>query len=437
MKALHGARLYAYGALAAPLAMLSLPVYVHIPKFYAEQFGLALGMQGALLLAARALDGVQDPALGYLSDYAQARGFDRRTWMVAGAPLLAAASYGLFAPPAAMRPHIAWWFLAMLMLVYGALALIQISYHAYGAELSTDATQRTRITAIREGLGLVGVLAGAILPQLCASAWGPRAGYAAFAVGVAALLLIATGVSVRYAPPPTAPPAVTRSDETWWCAMTRPLANPALRRLLTAFMLNGTANAIPATLVLFYVDDVLGRDDLGAGFLFVYFAAGVIAMPLWPWLARRVGKTRAWLIGMLAAMVAFIWAVFLGAGDVLPFFLICGLSGLALGADLALPPALLADTIDHEVAAGRGYPGGAYFGLWALITKLNLALAAGVALPLLAVFGYTATSTATKPALLALTLTYGLLPCLLKAGACLALLRARSSLPPVSLLTAS
>lgn len=436
MNALPAARLYAYGALAAPLAMLSLPVYVHIPKFYAEQFGLALGMQGALLLAARAVDGIQDPALGYLSDYAQARGIDRRTWIVAGAPLLAAASYGLFAPPAAVLPYIAAWFLAMLMLVYGALALMQISYHAYGAELSSDATQRTRITAIREGLGLLGVLAGAILPQFCATAWGPRAGYGAFALGVAALLLIATGVSVRYAPAPLAPPAVKRGGEAWWRAMTRPLANPALRRLLTVFMLNGTANAIPATLVLFYVDDVIGRDDLGAAFLFVYFAAGVMAMPWWPWLARRTGKTRAWLFGMLASMVAFMWAVLLGPGDVLPFFLICGVSGLALGADLALPPALLADTIDHEIAAGHGYPSGAYFGLWALITKLNLALAAGVALPLLAVFGYKAIGTPTSHAVLALTLTYGLLPCLLKAGACIALLRARPTPPPLSLVTA-
>ena len=436
MKALRGPRLYAYGALAAPLAMLSLPVYVHIPKFYAEQFGLALGNQGALLLAARACDGIQDPALGYLSDYAQARGIDRRAWIIAGAPLLAAASYGLFAPPAAVLPHIAWWFFAMLVLVYGALALMQISYHAYGAELSTDATQRTRITAIREACGLVGVLAGAILPQVCATAWGPRAGYAAFALGVAALLLIATGVSARCGPAPLARPAVYRGGEAWWRTMTRPLANPALRHLLTVFMLNGTANAIPATLVLFYVGDVIGRDDLGAAFLCVYFAAGVVAMPLWPWLARRAGTTRAWLLGMLASMVAFIWAVFLGPGDVLPFFLICGWSGLALGADLALPPALLADTIDHEVADGRGYPSGAYFGLWALITKLNLALAAGITLPLLAVFGYTANNTPTSHAVLALTLSYGLLPCLLKAGACIVLMRARPTPPPMHLVTA-
>ena len=425
MSALPGARVLAYGARAVPLAMLSLPVYVHIPKFYAEQFGLALGAQGALLLAARAFDAIQDPVLGYLSDRARARGIDRRAWIVAGAPLLAAAGYGLFAPPALAQGHIALWFFTMLVLVYGALALVQISYHAYGAELSTESVERTRITAMREALALCGVLAGAILPQLCANAWGPRAGYAVFAVLVAALLLLATAVSVRLAPAPAAMPVAKVKSEACWHAMTRPLANPALRRLLTVFMLNGTANAIPATLVLFYVDDVIGREDLGAAFLFVYFAAGVVAMPLWPWLARRTDKTRAWLLGMLASIVAFVCAAFLGTGDVLPYFFICTLSGLALGADLALPPALLADTIDHESAHGRGYPGGAYFGLWALVTKLNLALVAGLTLPVLAMLGYDARTTPSSSAVQSLTLLYALLPCVLKAGACTALMRGR------------
>ena len=31
---------------------------------------------------------------------------------------------------------------------------------------------------------------------------------------------------------------------------------------------------------------------------------------------------------------------------------------------------------------------GTYFGVWNLVAKLNLALAAGIALPLLAIFGY-------------------------------------------------
>ncbi len=424
MSALPATRLYAYGALAVPLAMLSLPVYVHIPKFYAEQFGLALGTQGALLLAARAFDALQDPLLGYLGDRARARGIDRRAWMLGGAPLLAFASVGLFAPPAWARVHIAAWFVAMLMLVYAALALVQISYQAYGAELATQTEERTRITAIREGLGLLGVLAGVMLPAYCVARAGPRAGFGLFAIIVASLLLLATIISVYLAPAPAIARDANLARENMWQTMMRPLANPRFRHLLTVFLLNGTANAIPATLVLFYVDDVIGRADLAPAFLCTYFLAGTLVMPLWPWFARRMGQRRAWLLGMLAAIAAFLWAAFLGQDDVLPYFAVCLLSGLALGADLALPPALLAAAIDSEAAQGRGYPGGAYFGLWTLVTKLNLALAAGLALPLLAALGYGATATPSHHATRALALLYALLPCLLKAAACLVLMRA-------------
>jgi Na+/melibiose symporter-like transporter len=52
-------------------------------------------------------------------------------------------------------------------------------------------------------------------------------------------------------------------------------------------------------------------------------------------------------------------------------------------------------------------------GWWQVATKLNLALAAGLALPLLNLLGYTP-GTQDAPALLALSWAYALVPCLLK-----------------------
>ena len=102
------------------------------------------------------------------------------------------------------------------------------------------------------------------------------------------------------------------------------------------------------------------------------------------------------------------------------FFIICALSGLALGADLALPPALLADAIDEDEKAGLARAEGAYFGLWHLLSKANLALAAGLGLPLLAVLGYTPGSDSPQ-GLLALSAVYALVPCALKLLSALAL----------------
>ena len=60
--------LFSYGIVALPLAMIALPIYVHVPKFYGDTLGVDLGVIGFVLLALRLLDGVVDPLLGAWSD---------------------------------------------------------------------------------------------------------------------------------------------------------------------------------------------------------------------------------------------------------------------------------------------------------------------------------------------------------------------------------
>jgi Na+/melibiose symporter-like transporter len=192
------------------------------------------------------------------------------------------------------------------------------------------------------------------------------------------------------------------------------LRNPRFRRLALVFLINGVAAAVPATLLLFFAADVLQRADLTPLFLLVYFIAGAAGMPFWVRFAGRAGKVRAWLMAMVMAVTAFVWAGFLGAGDAVAFTVVCVLSGFAFGADLALPASLLADLIDDdEDACGR--PDGAYFGLWHLLEKLALALAAGITLPLLQWLGYQPGSVAGAGS--ALSLVYALLPCAIKLSA--------------------
>lgn len=411
-------RLAAYGLLGMPLAMAALPIYVHVPRFYSDTLGLPLASVGLWLLAARTLDALQDPLLGWWSDRNRARRGGRWIFVAAGAPLLALGMVGLFDPPQWGAGALQGWLIANLVLVYSAYSMVTVSYQAYGAEITADPAERTRVTAWREGFALLGVFAAAVAPEVLRRASGERAGFAQFAYAFVPLALVAAWVSARFSPPaPVRAAAAVPGIGALWL----PLGNPRFRRLALVFLLNGIAAAIPATLVLFFIADVVGRADLTAHFLVAYFAAGACGMPAWVWLARRVGKVRAWLAGMALAIVAFVWAFFLGAGDAGAYFAICLLSGAALGADLAIPPSLLADVIDADEARGEARSEGAYFGLWNLMNKLNLALAAGLALPLLAAGGYRSGVMATGGTLVALAGVYALLPCALKALAALVL----------------
>ncbi|MCE2722838.1 MAG: MFS transporter [Burkholderiales bacterium] len=413
-------RLIAYSLASIPLAMAALPIYVNVPKFYADVIGVSLTAIGGLLLAARVFDAIQDPLLGYWSDRTRHTKWGRFVWVAAGAPLLAAAMLGLFNPPALSANLMMWWLVAMLLVVYTAFSMLQISYQAYGAEISDDPVERTRVVSFREGFGLIGVFLAAALPQILSSQYGPREGYAIFALIFIPFILVMVTLTVWLSPAPQI--RIATVSKGAFSNMLLPLKNLRFKSLLLVFVFNGIAASIPATLVLFFIEDVIKAPAQAAVFLIAYFAAGAAGMPLWVWLSARIGKGRAWLVGMLVSIVAFVWAFMLGAGDVVAFGIICVLSGLGLGADLALPPSILADVIDDDERAGHGRNEGAYFGLWNLVTKMNLALAAGIALPALAMLGYVPQGANSGQSLTYLAAIYALLPCMLKAIAAAALL---------------
>lgn len=402
---------FAYGLFGLPLAMAALPLYVHLPKFYGDYLGVDLALLGTLLLALRLADGILDPLLGVWSDRARSR----KRLIAGAAPVLAVGMVALFFPLPRAEGALVVWLGVALAVVYAAFSLATINHNAWGAELSQDPVERTRITAVREGLALLGVVAASIAPTLLGRAGQPETGLPGFAWLFVAIVALCAVVTLRA---PAAPRTAMAAGATW-AGIGAPLADPLFRRLLVAFMANGIASAIPATLVLFFIADVLVADAQQGFFLALYFVAGAAGLPLWVRLSARVGKVHAWAIAMVTAIVAFIWAWDLAAGDTEAYAVICALSGLALGADLALPPSLLADVIGRD---GQQRAAGAYFGLWTLATKLNLALAAGIGLPLLAALGYSP-GTRAASALSALAFVYAAVPCVLKFGAIAALYR--------------
>jgi glycoside/pentoside/hexuronide:cation symporter, GPH family len=388
----------AYGALGLPLAFVALPLYVVLPNHYAAQFGVPLAALGALLLGARLLDAVADPLIGRWADRWFAHSLQRvLTLAVIAAVIAAVGFHALFFPAVAGTPALLAWCGVFLAITYLSYSVLSVVHQAWGARLGGDAVQRTRIVAWREGLALGGVLTASVLPSVA----GLQVTSAVFAAALAVGLLC-----LARAPRPR-----VESQQATDAVSVSPWANPAFRRLMAVFVVNGIASAVPATLVLFFIRDRLALSAYEPLFLFSYFAAGALSMPLWVRAVPRFGLARLWLAGMLLAIAAFVWAALLGTGDLMGYLAVCIASGLALGADLALPSAMLTGVIQRAGHAGRAE--GAYFGWWNFAVKLNLALAAGVALPLLAALGYSP-GAQDASALTALTLAYCLLPCALK-----------------------
>lgn len=412
-----------YGFMGLPLAFVALPLYVVLPNYYAKNFAVPLASLGVLLLVVRMFDAVVDPLLGRWAD----RLFRRTPAQIFGqiAALAAGLVVGfvaLFFPPAFVlqsaetffTPPLLLWAGGCLVVCYVSFSALSIAHQSWGAMLGGDAAKRSRVVAWREGLGLLGVVLASVTPLL-------------FGLTVTSVLLagfLSLGIGAwAYAPRPAiAELASSQEGRSLWA----PLLQPAFRQLLLIFMVNGIASAVPATLILFFVQDRLQAPAfMESWFLGVYFVAAALALPLWTRWIAQFGLEKSWLAGMVLAVGVFVFAALLDAGDTTEFLIVCALSGVAMAVDLVAPAALLAGLLQNsekKIPDAEKMPeAGTYFGWWNLATKFNLALAAGISLPLLNLLGY-APGMRSPEALQSLTWTYCLLPCGLKVIAALLLL---------------
>lgn len=395
-----------YGLPGLVTAIPTIPVFTLVPGFYAEDLGLGLALTGLVLFLSRGLDVVSDPLVGWFAD--RNGGASLQRLILVGALIGAPSLVLLLSPPSGSGPL--WLFLWSACLYLGW-TLVQIPYLTWGARLSPNYHQRTRITAVREGAVLVGILLSGSLPALLGMLELDEAGrlsalgWTAVVLGFPCFFLL-----LRRVPSPEKhKPA--RSD---WRGIQQ---NRLFLRLLAAWFINGLANGIPAVLFTFYCAHVLIVDDQTRNLLLaLYLGCAVVGIPFWVLLSSRLSKHLAWSLAMGVTCPAFAMAAFLGPGEVGSFAAICVITGLCLGADLALPPAIQADVADWDRLRYRRNRTGGLFSLWNMAAKLALAAAAGITLPLLGAMGLDQ-QTPSAPALTALAVIYALLPCVLKMTA--------------------
>jgi glycoside/pentoside/hexuronide:cation symporter, GPH family len=386
-----------YAVFAAMLAAAGMPIYIHAPKVYVDEFGVGLTALAGVLFALRLFDVVQDPVLGWLAQ--RLRGA-RALAVAGGVAVLAASMFGLFAVTPPIAPI--WWFALMMTGLFSAFSFLTICMYAQGVAAAPrlGAQGYLRLAAWRETGALLGVCAAAVAPTVLDATGNP---YGNFALGFAGLCVLALFLMRREWGASLVP-----ADSGFRIV----LADPVARRLLLVALMNAAPVAVSSTLFLFYVESVLLAPGMEGPLLLLFFLAAAVSAPFWSRAAARFGPRAMLLAAMALAIAAFSLVLLLGPGDTVAFALACLVSGAALGADFALLPALFArrmEQIAPEAAAG--------FGLWAFVSKLTLAFAAVVLLPALDAAGFQSGGENPQGALDLLTYLYALVPCVLKLGA--------------------
>jgi GPH family glycoside/pentoside/hexuronide:cation symporter len=375
--------LIAYALPAFVIALPTIPVYIHLPSLYGVDLGVGLAATGLALLVARLFDVISDPIVGALCDRFGFLGLYRKPWIALGAVVAGLGLVQILNPgPDAGIAYLLGW----SVVLYAGWTLVAVPYLAWGAELSDDYDQRTRIAAWRETLTLAGVIGAGIVAALTAQAGWSEArsigaiAWLAIAFGALAVPLLLLWVPERVS---------MRRRATATHSLRSLVANRPFLRLVAAWFINGLANGVPAALFFIYLEYALGAEAADRPiFVLLYFAAAIVSLPVWAKLSRRFGKHRTWSWAMLIASATFFAVPLFPSGAFILFGIVCLITGAALGADLALPPAIQADVLDYDRWRFGQERAGIQFALWGMSTKFALALAVGLALPAVEIFGF-------------------------------------------------
>jgi Na+/melibiose symporter-like transporter len=401
-------QLFSYAILSLPLAFVGLPIYVNINGFYAKEYGVNLSLLGVLLLIARGVDMLQGPFVGYLSSYFIHKKISQKRIILYSSILLSISFFGLFNPPISFNKEmICVWFVISLIATYTFFNFAIINYEAIAVFIAKNQKERLAINSAKEFCGLIGILIASILPSVLSNfvASDLKTSYfysSAIFVVLIFVILIAFFRTLKISK------IEHYSRISFRNVFNEIRTNSIFMNYLKIFFINALAVSIPASVIFFYVEDVLRSSSKLGFFLGVYFLAGCIFIGMWKKLAQKHGMINIWIISLIGSVVTFIFNCLLGETTADLFFIVCFASGMFLGADLIIPPAIIANLIydkKEKVAS--------YIAVWNMVVKLGLVIASSASLIVLGFFDYKIGSYANK-GLWAIPYVYSVIPSLLK-----------------------
>jgi glycoside/pentoside/hexuronide:cation symporter, GPH family len=401
-------RLAAFASVSFPLSTIGLPLSIYLAPFYAGDLGLSLSAIGTAMLVGRFSDIITDPLIGMASDRMRTRIGRRRPWLLIAAPLLALSVWMLFNPPVAAL----WSFLLWLTLTYLSFTALSLPLQAWGAELSSNYEERSRIVSMRQLFGIAGLIASTLIPAWVQSRPGATSADVLHALGLLMLVglpLTALAAFVFVPEPPAAPHvpggSLGRTLRQLW-------RNAPYRRLCIVLMIGYAAETFRITITLFFARDVIGMTNVGLLYV-LYFVCGFALVPFWAWLGNRIGKHKALALAFTIVAVSTMGIFLLQRGQETLFIALFLVKGLCYGSLELLPQSMIADSADVDSVLSRTRRQGMLFAATLIVVKLGQAVGQGLSLNLLAFVGFQAAGGNGPDQLFWLRVFYCLLPPLL------------------------
>jgi Na+/melibiose symporter-like transporter len=398
-------RLLAFAGPAVPLAMLTTPVINYLPTFYVTEVGISLYWTGLAFMLANLWDGLTDVFIGSLSDRTKSRFGKRKIWMLIGIlPLLISIYYLFNAPVGSGKYYLIIW----ISIFYVFWTVVQVPYLAWGAELTTSYSGRSRVFGFREMGTTIGIFLSAALPMLLLSSDAKMSeilrvlSYSI--IGLLPILVFLSLYFVKERPHSTKPAALNGG------LLSAIKTNKSyLRFLIYHFTFTLGVSIFNAVIVLF-IQYRLGLENSFISLVFITYVAAIIGMPICVRYAHYFGRHRVLAVSVLLTSLSLVGMVFIPTVSYWSAATCFVLLGFSTSAAWAMPPAIVGDLSDLGNFKGYGEQTATYMAGFNLVYKLGMGLGVGIALPLLQYLGFQANSVVSSSNSLPLVLVCCIIP---------------------------
>jgi GPH family glycoside/pentoside/hexuronide:cation symporter len=363
--------------------------------FLTDVAGLPPALAGWAVGIGRIWDAVNDPIFGVVSDRIRSRWGRRRVLLLFGAvPLGVAFALMWLVPPWGPLALTAYY--AIVFILFDTVfTAVHVGYNALTPEMTPDYDERSSLNGYRMVFSIAGTLGAIVLATVLE--WYIDDSRVRFA-------LLGLGLGLASMIPPLIVFAVTRerpADELpeplpVWEGLKATLSNRPFWLVMGLYLLSWTAASILAAVLVYFAIYYLRVPDQANYFVLVAMGAAILFIPLMVWLARRLDKRRAFILGTASWIVALLALFGLQAHQVTLAYVLAFLSGAGIATAYVVPWSMVADVIEYdEVNTGQRREG-SYYAFASFFQKLATGLAIWAMGQALALTGYI-TPTAAMP----------------------------------------
>jgi GPH family glycoside/pentoside/hexuronide:cation symporter len=343
--------------------------------FLTDVAGLPPSYAAWAVAIGRLWDAINDPLFGLFCDRIRSRWGRRRVLLLFGAvPLGITFALMWLVPPFGVW-GLTVYYAAAFMLFDTAFTMVHVGYNALTPEQTSDYDERSSLNGYRMVFSIAGTLGAIILATVLG--WfiddnrvlfglvGIALGLVTIAPPLVVFLVTRERPSAQHPSPLPARQAIgaTMKNRPFWLVM-------------GLYLLSWTTASILAAVLIYFANYYLRVPDQANFFVLAAEGAAILFIPLWVWVARRLDKRRAFILGTASWIVVLLAISGLRADQLSLAYLLALLAGSGIATAYVIPWAMVPDIIEYDqVNTGRRREG-SYYAFASFFQKL----ATGVAL---------------------------------------------------------